>query len=279
MNDRKTGLVWKKYQGVLMPNCAPHVDVEITKKTALKLIKENRAFLLMYPSEFDKKSDGEYWYIIKDGMSTMDQLDSKRRNELKKGLRFCHVRKVDVNIINSKEGYRVYEKAVKGYGKIPDQYEEYRKNFKEESGEEYWGVFTKDELLIGYARNTIMDSMCGYSSMKFDPEYLNLHSSYALIYEMNNHYLNERRLLYVSDGAKSLQHETNIQQFLIKKFLFRKAYCHLNIVYHPLVYYVIAAIMPFRTVLRKFDCKLIRKLDVALKLEEMRRNQEKHRYE
>ena len=36
--------------------------------------------------------------------------------------------------------------------------------------------------------------------------------------KMNQYYLNEKKLTYVTDGARSLVHQSNIQDFLINKF-------------------------------------------------------------
>ena len=48
---------------------------------------------------------------------------------------------------------------------------------------------------------------------------------------MNEHYLLERKLKYVNDGARNISHQTNIQDFLEQKFKFRKAYCKLHVEY------------------------------------------------
>ena len=50
----------------------------------------------------------------------------------------------------------------------------------------------------------------------------------SLIRSLIKQYLNENNFRYVNDGAKSMSHDTNIQEFLIKKFKFRKAYCQLQ---------------------------------------------------
>ncbi|MGM9704630.1 MAG: hypothetical protein ACI3YB_01395 [Prevotella sp.] len=48
---------------------------------------------------------------------------------------------------------------------------------------------------------------------------------------MNRHYLENRKLKFVSDGARSITNHSNIQPFLIDKFKFRKAYCNIRLTY------------------------------------------------
>ena len=40
---------------------------------------------------------------------------------------------------------------------------------------------------------------------------------------------------YVYNNERNIVHETNFPEFLIKYFGFRKAYCHLHMVYNPIV--------------------------------------------
>lgn len=105
--------------------------------------------------------------------------------------------------------------------------------------------------------------------MKCDPMYQ--HNStypyYALIYIMNEYYLQERKLKYVNDGRRSLSERSNIQPFLIEKFKFRRAYCRLQVKYKWWFAIIINVLYPFR--------KFIKNQQVAklLKQEAMRRKQ------
>ena len=96
---------------------------------------------------------------------------------------------------------------------------------------DFWAVYDLEGVLIAYSQNLIENNSINYSTIKFHPKYLKLYPSYALFFEMNQYYLNENNFLYVNDGARSISHDTNIQTFLIDKFIFRKAYCKLHIVY------------------------------------------------
>jgi hypothetical protein len=85
---------------------------------------------------------------------------------------------------------------------------------------------------------------------------------------MSRYYLNERGALYVSDGQRSISHDTNIQEFLFQKLKFRKAYCQLNIVYSPIMKFLVNSLFPFRSSLSFLGTEL----SAVLKQEEIRRS-------
>ncbi len=89
---------------------------------------------------------------------------------------------------------------------------------------------------------------------------------------MNKYYLNEKNFLYVSDGARSLSHQTNIQDFLIRKFRFRKAYCRLHIVYRKDIEFLVNVLYPLKNIIYKSNNKILQKIGVLLKHEEIRRS-------
>jgi hypothetical protein len=89
---------------------------------------------------------------------------------------------------------------------------------------------------------------------------------------MNRYYINEQKFLYVNDGARSISHDTNIQNFLIDKFHFRKAYCKLNIIYRWDIGLIITILYPFRKITTKSGNSLFKKIAVLLRQEEIRRS-------
>jgi hypothetical protein len=88
---------------------------------------------------------------------------------------------------------------------------------------------------------------------------------------MNRHYLEERKFRYVSDGARSLSHDTQIHDFLESKFGFRKAYARLHVVYAPWLDASVAAAFPFRNLIKKMPFSPFKKASILLKQEEIRR--------
>lgn len=75
---------------------------------------------------------------------------------------------------------------------------------------------------------------------------------------------------YINDGARSISHETNFQDYLEKYFGFRKAYCKLHIAYNPRIKWAVKVLFPFRKILRKFDeIGFIHQINSVLYMEEL----------
>jgi len=265
------GINWYYYQGALLPRVPPHYEINLTSKEQKELLKKSKALFIRYTNEWDRDG-GEFWYVIKDKQEDLLGYKSKVRNQIKKGLKNCIVKKVDKMVI-SNEGYEVYKEAFNNYTTFHKGSSEER--FKRDifqSKDDFWAVYNQDNLLIAYANNFIENNMCHYNSMKFHPKFRNFYPSYALIYTMNEYYLNKKKYLYVNDGARSISHETNIQEFLIKKFHFRKAYCRLNIVYRWDIGLFIKLLYPFRKIIKKINYPLIDKISIILNQEKIRRS-------
>lgn len=266
---------WKIYQGALIPNVAPHIEIDLTYNDKKYLLKESGAYFLRYITDWDIDEKTEFWYIIKDKKEDLQDYKSKIRNQIRKGLKNCIVEKVD-NIEIAKTGYEVYRKAFKRYQTDlkPIEKNKFYNSITKSKGYDFFAVYNKeDNKIIAYSMNRIQDNMVNYSTIKFDPEYLRLYSSYALFFTMNEYYLNQKNYLYVSDGARSIAHDTNIQNYLIEKFHFRKAYCKLNIYYRKDVKLLVNLLFPFRKIISKIDNKIFNKISILLKQEEIYRKE------
>jgi hypothetical protein len=85
---------------------------------------------------------------------------------------------------------------------------------------------------------------------------------------MNRYYLLENTFEYVNDGYRTLLHDTNIQNFLIKKFNFVKAGLTLKVYYKSMYYKIIKVIYPLREIVGIIDPRL----KAILELERIRRS-------
>jgi len=265
------GVNWYYYQGALLPKVPPHYEINLTKKEQKELLKISKALFLRYTNEWDRDG-GEFWYVIKDKKEGLETYKSKVRNQIKKGLNNCVVKKVEKEVI-ADDGYESYSTAFQNYSTnlTPISQVEFKKSILE-SDDDFWAVYNKETIMIGYGQNFLLEKSCNYGTIKYHPNYLNLYPSYALIYYMNEYYMNKNDFNYVSDGARSLSHETNIQIFLIKKFGFRKAYCKLNISYRWDISLIVKILYPFKRLIEKLNYKLLKKISVTLKQEEIRRS-------
>lgn len=267
------GISWSIYHRMLIPRVAPHVDVGLDQQSAIQLLVSNKALLIRWVSEFDRQSPSQWWYVIKDGKVSLEELSRNSRHDVRRGLKKCYVAKLNADFI-ANNGYPVYKKAYARYqtrGKPLREMqfmESYLLNPHKDLAD-YWGVFDRNsKKMIGYCKNRYSNNTCEYITGQFDPEYLSYYPGLVLIFEMSHYYLNELGALYVSDGQRSISHDTNIQEFLIHKLKFRKAYCRLNIVYSPFMKAVVNLLYPFRSVLPLLNKEIF----AVLKQEEIRRS-------
>lgn len=270
-------IAWKYYQGVLVPEVAPHIKIDLSKKEEQKLLKLSKAYFLRYVSDWDSAEPSQFWYIIKDNFEALDELSSNTKSKVRRGLKHCVVKKVNQEVIVNK-GYDVYSQAFKKYNTYikPMDKESFTQSILNSCNCDFWAVYKKDEnKMIAYSQNFLEDNSVNYATIKFHPDYLKLYSSYALFYEMNCYYLADKNFLYVNDGARSISHDTNIQDFLMQKFKFRKAYCKLHIIYRWDIGVIVKVLYPLRGFIKRINNKVLNKISVLLMQEEIRRSFEK----
>lgn len=66
---------------------------------------------------------------------------------------------------------------------------------------------------------------------------------------MNRYYLEEKKVKYVNDGARSITEHSNVQPFLIEQFKFRKAYCQMQLAYVGWLRIMVFLLYPFRSLI------------------------------
>jgi hypothetical protein len=270
------GIDWILYHGALLPDAAPHVAIDLQEIDLRFMLAESGARLIRWSSHFDMEQESSFWYVIKDNPASLEELSKNSRNQVRKGLKNCLVRPLPAADL-AQIGFEVYHRAMTSYNTdlqilTESKFQSYILDKGQDGQCEFWGVFNEQEELVAYAQNRIQNESCNYQVMKLDPQYLSLYPSYALVYEMNRHYLNERNLLYVNDGARSIRHDTNIQDFLIKKFKFRRAYSRLHVRYDRKTAAAVNCLYPLRSLVRKLPGPLFSRTYVLLRQEEIRRS-------
>ena len=151
--------------------------------------------------------------------------------------------------------------------------EEFKKLTRDNLGNsEYLGAFLKDtDTMIGYAIYNLFDDWIEYSVVKTDPEYLNTQVNAALAYFGVERYMRPG-IKYIHGGWRTMIHESNYQEYLLKNFEFRKAYCKLHIQYRPLMKLAVNVLYPFRGIIKKFSKnKLIYQVWCTMRQEEIHR--------
>ena len=269
---------WRKYNGVILPNMPPHIEINDSIQSIQKYIKSNNVWFARWVSDFDVRKETKFWYVICDNVIPIDKLSKNTRHNVTRGLKRCEVKKVTCQFI-LENAYPVYLEAFDNYtGYLkPNTESEFLNEYSlynDESIWDFWAVFEKkSSKLIAFARNKIEYKQCELCTAKFHPKYQRkYYPSEALFYIMNNYYLNKKRFKYINNGSRSVSHDTKIQSFLIKKFGFRKSYCKMNILYSPFVAVAIKFIYPFKFFIMHLNNNFANKLQVLIRHEEIRRS-------
>lgn len=176
-----------------------------------------------------------------------------------------------VEIINA-NGYEIYSSSFRRY-KIktssPIPREKWEHNVRNAPDNmEFWGAYDRESgKMIAYSEVLIQSNAAKYTALKAIPEFMNkTYPFYGLLFEMNKYYIEEQKMLYVTDGARSITEHSNIQSFL-KKFNFRHAYCHLRVTYVGWLRILVNLLFPFR---KLFGTS---KLGYLLRFEAINRNE------
>jgi hypothetical protein len=249
---------YKTYNRGLIFSGAPHKEICLDKNKAFKLMKDFHALYCRNVFNFDSSEETSFWFVIKDHFDGMDELKSKVRNQVRRSLNTFEVKPISKEYM-LQFGYNVYLSSFERYRDIsssPMTIERWN-NYVENQGDEYeyWGAINRDsEELIAYSENLIQSDACKYVALKVNPSYLKNYPFYGLLYKMNEYYLIERKMKYVSDGARSITNHSNIQSFL-SKFGFRRAYCDLNVTYVWWLRIIISLLYPFRNIIRNTKVK------------------------
>ncbi len=270
-------VIWYVYQKTLIPLGPVKFGYTLQKEEiSFLLSKFSDALLLKYTDGFNIDNRNkclEYYAVIKEKHIDLGFLSSERRSEIRRGLKNCVVERIDAEYLSS-NGFEVFLSAFeryKGVKQLSINSGEFKNNIVARKAFSdifhYWGIFNNSKL-IGYAENLIYDNIeTNYSTIKLNPNYLECYPSYALIYQMNKYYLEECEFEYVNDGFRSILHQSNIQNFLIKKFEFLKKYTNLQVHYKSFLSLAVFSAYPFKN----FFNQKYPQINALFKLEDIRR--------
>lgn len=268
------GITWRNHQGGALPISPGKKLKNIDSDSVKRLRAEKGLAFARWEREFDVNNVTEWWHIIKDDDCDIQKLSSNTRSKVRRGLKAFRCELVSREVI-LEEGFEVYKKA-------SSRYETHEKCYSREeflaavkslpTNTEFWGVRSQEAgQLVAFSENFVEDKTCFYNTIWFEPESLRKYSSYALFFEMGTYYLESKGFDYVSDGARSLSHDTQIHDFLESKFGFRKAYSTLNVVYAPWLKALISVCYPLKNLINRVPFTPFQKASILLKQEDIRR--------
>ena len=269
---------WIFQSNYIMSDNYPHETVDSVPKQEL-FAKYKGALFIRYTTDFDCE-ETQFWYCIKDDEFDINQIKAKRRYEINKGLKNFRTEIIDP-VEYSEDIYNVYCKSLEGYEKgavAATPKEAFIKGLIENSqiNKEYLNFFGVFEIETG--------KLCGYSdvykrgryipisSLKTIPEYEKSGVNFSLIYGIIQYFGEDiKNGSYLCDGARNIIHQTNFQDFLIKYFEFRRAYCKLHIEYRKPYGCVIKALFPFRKLLKKIKINKVKTICALFRQEAWKR--------
>lgn len=265
------GIQWSLYQGALLPDAPPHRELTVSADQQKSLLRQSGAYFLRWTSSWDCQTPTEFWHVIKDQPSRLEDYLSNTRRYTKRGLQTFGVQRLEGEAV-AERAYQVHLKAFARYGNQtqPEPREQFIQGLAQpKPGRDIWAVY-KGADMVGYAINQVREDMCEYGAMKFLPEYLKQACSFALIHHMNAYYLETLHLKYITNGSRSLFHNTKMQEFLAEHFDFRKAFCRLHLAYAPRTLLAVRLLFPIRQWIYRSRLNWVQKVAVLLRHEEIR---------
>ena len=248
---------WIYQSNSIISDNYPHEPVGVIPKVEL-FTNYKKALFIRYTTDFDCE-ETQFWYCIKDSDFDINNIKAKRRYEINKGLKNFRTERINP-IQYSEEIYRVYCDSLKGYKKgtfkkIPKEIFIQSLIENSEKGKDYVNFFGVFEIET--------NKMCGYSDVYKRGKYIPI-SSLKTIPEYERKGVTFSLVHGIIDFFKD---DTNFQDFLIKYFDFRKAYCRLHIEYRKPVKYIVKVLFPFRKVIKNIQNNKVRTVYGLLKSE------------
>lgn len=224
---------------------------KITKSEGLRLLKKGGLYVRNI-FNWDKSGSSSFWYVIKDSFGGVEELPSKARNQVRKSLKTFEFKRVPFEEM-LEVGWNLFNRSRERFGE--KEYitkEQWKDRLVRDKNCDFWvGYDIESGKASSFAINAIYDDYVDYSTMGISPDFPNnTYPMYGLIYEMNRYYLEEQRVPFVCDGARSITEHSNIQAVLEDKFRFRKAYCDIQVFYKPWLDIAVKVLFPFRSLFK-----------------------------
>ncbi len=250
------------YAGGACPIGPAKCDYSITADQARAVVNAVGGHFVRWTDGFGENKCSDYYAVTCNRFTSIDEMKAKGRSEINRGLKNCQVKQVDARWLGE-NGYEVYFKAFERYRVtvgVPLDEAAFKRYYSLHAPFEdivqCWGIFHQDRL-IGFGICDVYDRVeVNYTMIKVHPDFLPLYPSYALIYRMNEHYLGKLGFEYSNDGFRALVHQTNVQDFLAKKFGFAFNSTNLHVYYRPALKLAVAATYPCRWLLGRAGGRL-----------------------
>jgi hypothetical protein len=248
----------------------PHIGIDKENmKLALHL---STCYMARYTTNFDCGFETPWYYVICDAPIDLKKLNSANRYNINHGLRHFYVQKIRKNLENVRELYRIYKKSSERYTNFTpvsesDFIEAAINSF--ESNVYYGAYYKNNNLLCGYTSVKEQANVASFNTMKLDQAYFKFGLTYVLVFWVTDIYLKQKKFKYIHNGERSVRHDTEMQDFLIKRLSFRKAYTNLHMEYKFFLGLLIRICYPFRKLFNKLHGILFHNVSALLLQEQI----------
>ena len=248
---------WNDWKYVLYRNAwrfagPPHEETKLDQESVSNLLRLG-GFLVRNTYDFDCLTETHFWYVIKDDFADLDNLSGNTRRKVKRSTEHLEFKQIGIELLRTK-GFNILkatydDHAVNDRRLTTKNYQEYLDSCEKETYD-YWGIFDKESgQLVGFCTVWLWPDACEIGKIAVLPTYKRQSSAYpyyGLFYSLCQHYLQARHYRYITDGSRTITEHSQIQDFLIEHFHFRKAYCRLNVHYKEWMKIAVKTMYPFR---------------------------------
>jgi hypothetical protein len=271
------GVNWYDYKGFLRPAYLPHKVPEISQSNAIGALRQSGCPFARWDAGFGSVSTSNWWHVIKRSGYCFDSLSGNTKSKIKRGSKRLEARRLTPSEVEH-QGWSLFLNASRRFGS--NQFMPTERFFRSQilaaiqhpNCFEYFGVFFGDKL-VGLSENHLQSNGCLWDNIWYDPDHLGDYSSYLLTHSMLEYYLNGENYEFVSDGSRSIYHQTNVQTFFIDKFKFQPEYTNLHIAYSGVFGMLVRIAYPFRQQVKYFNrgnrFPILNKADAILRQHEL----------
>lgn len=253
------------YRNAWICDDAPHKEVQLSGAEAKKLLKQG-GMMVRNTYDFDTLEKTDFWFIIKDHYRTLEELSPRVRNKVRHANQYFDYRQVE-NAQFEQQVFPVFEDTIANY-KIHDRklnrriFSEFLEQCQQKTFD-YWGIFLKDtEQMVGHCMVKNWDDSCEIWNVGILSEYKSegYYPYYGLYHYLNEYYLNEKRYQYISDGSRTITNHSEIHDWLMHYFGYRKAFCKLELHYKWWFGIIVRLLYPFRNIIPNRNIQAVLKM-------------------
>ena len=233
---------------------ASHLEPRLQEHEWKDLLKQG-GMMVRNTYDFDIPEETQFWYIVKDHFEGLDGLKPRVRNKIRHANNYFEYQLIPYDQFE-REVFPILEDTFAHY-KVHDRtmnrdvFSDYLK-YCQQRRFDYWGIFLKEtDKMVGFCTVNNWNDSCeyGYSGIYSNYKSHGYYPYYGLYHHLNGYYLDKQGFRYVSDSARSITNHSEIQDFLIQNFNFRKAYCRLAVHYNWWMKIAVKMLYPFRKII------------------------------